>query len=384
MERTIELKGRVDSSNAAEVEERIKAELDNYAGSLNIDVEELEYISSAGLRILLRLKKTYSDIHVINCNAEVYEILDMTGFTAMMDVVKAYRRLSVDGCQVIGEGANGIVYRTDPDTIVKVYKNRDALEEIHNERELARKAFVMGIPTAIPYDVVRVGDLYGSVFELLSAKSFAQLLKDGADVATLAKDSADILKTIHGTMLKDGELPNKREEAIGWAKFCVPHLPEETGKRLMELFEGIPDTNNMVHGDYHVKNIMQQDGENLLIDMDTLSMGHPIFEFAAIYAAYVGFSCVDKDQAHKFLGITVEQSRDFWKYTLSSYFEGKSEEYIEDVQTKAALICYTRILRRTMRRVSPDAPDYKPLIDFCTEYLIENVPKVDNLYFDVI
>ena len=85
-------------------------------------------------------------------------------------------RYAAEGCEVIGEGANGIVYRTDPDTIVKVYKNHDALEEIHNERELARKAFVLGIPTAIPYDVVRVGEGYGSVFELLNAKSFAKII----------------------------------------------------------------------------------------------------------------------------------------------------------------------------------------------------------------
>ena len=122
--------------------------------------------------MLLRLKKAHNGFKIINCKPEVYDIFDMTGFVEMMEISKAYRELSIDGCEVIGEGANGIVYRTDPDTIVKVYKNHDALEEIHNERELARKAFVMGIPTAIPYDVVKVGDYYGSVFELLNAKSF--------------------------------------------------------------------------------------------------------------------------------------------------------------------------------------------------------------------
>ena len=376
---TIKLTGKIDSSNAADVEMKINEQIGDYTGELELDASDLIYISSAGLRVILRLKKANASTKIINCNSEVYEIFDMTGFTEMMDVSKAYRQLSIDGCEVIGEGANGIVYRTDPDTIVKVYKNHDALEEIHNERELARKAFVMGIPTAIPYDVVQVGDLYGSVFELLSAKSFAKLLNEGVSVEELAKESVKILKTIHSTMLKPGELPSKKQEALIWAEFDVDHLPEEIGSKLVELFNAIPETNNMIHGDYHIKNIMQQNGENLLIDMDTLSMGHPIFEFAAIFAAYVGFSCIDKENSANFLGVTRQQCLDFWKYTVKYYFEGETPEKVDSIIKMAETICYTRILRWKIRRGKTEQEMQE--IEFCKKYLIENVPNLEKLYF---
>ncbi len=377
---TINLTGRIDSSNAAETEAKINEQIGDYSGELILDASGLEYISSAGLRVILRLKKANAETKVVNCNSEVYEIFDMTGFTEMMDISKAYRKLSVEGCEVIGEGANGIVYRTDPDTIVKVYKNPDSLDEIHNERELARKAFVMGIPTAIPYDVVQVGDLYGSVFELLNAKSFSKLIAEGGDIDELAKESVDILKTIHSTMLKDGELPSKSEEAIGWAEYVKPHLPEEIGEKLLSLFKDIPETNNMLHGDYHIKNIMQQNGENLLIDMDTLSMGHPVFEFAAIFAAYVGFSCVDKENSANFLGIKREQCEDFWKYTVKYYFEGEEQEKVDSIIRMVETICYARLLRWISRH--NDALRFgDQVVAFCKDYLIENVPKIDKLYF---
>ena len=378
---TIQLTGRIDSTNAAEVEKKIQEQIGDYTGDLELDASELEYISSAGLRVILRVKKANASTKVTNCNSEVYEIFDMTGFTEMMDISKAYRKLSVEGCEVIGEGANGLVYRIDADTIIKVYKNPNSLDEIHNERELARKAFVMGIPTAIPYDVVQVGDLYGSVFELLDAKSFAHLIQEGYDVDVLAKDSVDILKTMHATMLKDGELPDKREEAISWAERCLPYLPEEIGKRLVELMKAIPKTNNMLHGDYHIKNIMRQNNENLLIDMDTLAMGHPIFEFAAIFAAYKGFSCADENNSAKFLGITTEQCLEFLDASYRYYFEGKTPEEMESIQKSAATICYARILRRTYEKFGPNTPEHKAMIDYCTEYLIENVPTIDKLYF---
>lgn len=378
---TIYLTGRIDSSNAAETEQKINAQTGADTGELTLDASGLEYISSAGLRVILRLKKANNTTKVVNCNSEVYEIFDMTGFTEMMEVSKAYRKLSVDGCEVIGEGANGIVYRTDPDTIVKVYKNPDSLDEIHNERELARKAFVMGIPTAIPYDVVQVGDLYGSVFELLNAKSFAKLIDEGAPVEELAKQSVDILKTIHSTMLKPGELPDKKQEALKWANYTAKQVPAEIGEKILKLFNDIPDTNNMLHGDFHIKNIMQQNGENLLIDMDTLSMGHPIFELAAIYAAYVGFSCIDKLNAQEFLGIKQEYCTQFWKDTLRFYFSDRDEEYLRQVEKMAEVICYTRLLRWFMTKKDVTDSYVKSVIDFCRDYLVKNVPETEKIYF---
>ena len=381
MEKTIKLTGRIDSSNSAAAEQAINEQLAGFSGDVTLDAGGLDYISSAGLRVILRLKKANPSTRIVNCSPEVYEIFDMTGFTELMEIAKAYRKISVDGCEVIGEGANGKVYRTDPDTIVKVYKNHDALEEIHNERELARKAFVMGIPTAIPYDVVQVGEYYGSVFELLNARSFAKLLgEDGADTEQLAKESVEILKIMHAAQLKPGELPDKKQESFKWCDYVRPHLPEEIGDKLYALFRGVPETLNMLHGDFHVKNIMKQNGENLLIDMDTLAMGHPIYELSAIYMAYVGFSCVDKDQVVKFLGISGEQAADMWKYTLRYYFEGKDDAYLKEIETKAAIICYTRIMRIFMR-TGNESDLMKAQIEFCRDYLIKNVPLVSSLGF---
>ena len=378
----VSLVGRIDSSNAADAERAIQDALQDPVGALVLDAQDLAYISSAGLRVILRLKKSNPTTSIINVSPEVYEIFDMTGFTEMMDISKAYREISIDGCEVIGEGANGKVYRIDPDTIVKVYKNHDALQEIHNERELARKAFVMGVPTAIPYDVVKVGDLYGSVFELLNAESFAKLMiKDPSQTDALAKASVEILKTMHGTMLKPNELPDKKAEALVWAEYCRDYLPADVADKLVALVKAVPDTQNMLHGDYHIKNIMRQNGENLLIDMDTLAMGHPIFEFSAIFAAYIGFSCIDRENVHQFLGIPYEQAVQFWKATLKYYFETEDEAVLQAIEDKSAVLCFARLLRRTIRKAKEDE-DYKArLVAYCKQALCSLVPQVDTLVF---
>ena len=151
----IPLSGRIDSNNAPVLEKDVFALLEGKAGApVVFDAADLEYISSAGLRVLLRVKKRHPDLTVTNVNPEVYDILEMTGFSEILTVEKAYRVISVEGCEVIGEGANGKVYRLDHDTVVKTYKHADALAEIQNEREVARLALIAGIPTTISYDVV--------------------------------------------------------------------------------------------------------------------------------------------------------------------------------------------------------------------------------------
>ena len=179
---TIALEGRIDSGNSDDVENEIHEAIgDKKPASVILDASALEYISSAGLRVILRLRKDNPTLRVINVSSEVFEVFEMTGVTEMMSVEKAYRQVSVEGCEEIGRGANGTIYRIDKDNVVKVFNDPDSLDDIQHEREVARLALILGIPTAISYDVVRVGNSYGSVFEFLNATSFSRMIADEPD-----------------------------------------------------------------------------------------------------------------------------------------------------------------------------------------------------------
>jgi uncharacterized protein (TIGR02172 family) len=378
------LHGNIDTTNAPMVEKTLFDFLaGNPAQNAEVDCEDLKYISSAGLRVILRLKKAIKDTRIFNVSSEVYEIFDVTGFTEMMDVQKAYRVVSVDGCEVIGQGANGKVYRIDPETIVKVYLNPDALPEIHRERELARTAFVLGIPTAIPYDVVRIADGgYGSVFELLNATSFAKLLARGEmDTAEIARRSIDLLKLIHGTVVKPDAVPDMKQVAIGWADDLNGFLEPELEEKLRALIHAVPDDNHMLHGDYHVKNVMFQNGESLLIDMDTICHGHPIFELGSMFNAYYGFLETDHDVAMRFLGIPYETAVDLWNKELRLYLDGADEETVRAVEAKAMLIGHTRILRRQLRRGGTSTEAGRLVVENSHRHLQELLPVIDSLVF---
>lgn len=374
---TIYLEGSIDSNNAEEVGNDIdQTRSEHPDGDLVLDLENLRYISSAGLRQVLRLKKKEKNIKLINVSSDVYEIFDMTGFTEMMDIEKGYRKMSVDGCEKIGEGSNGIVYRLNPDTIIKVYKNSDALDDIKRERELAKTALVLGINTAIPFDIVKVGDKIGSVFELLSAKSITKLIKEDPDNKDkYIKIFADLLKEIHATPVKEGLLPDAKERAIEWAEFLKDTLPEESYVKLHKMLEDVPFDLHMLHGDYHANNVHYANGEPILIDMDTLSTGNPVFEFANIFLAYDGYGELDHSITEKFMGLDWDTCLYVYDKTFEFYFSGKSKEEIELNKHKSMVVGYTRALRRTIKRLS----DQKDLIEHYIKRLIEEIDSVDNL-----
>lgn len=380
----IVLSGKINSSNASAVENELR-ELcrEHPCDSVELDCDRLEYCTSAGLRVILRLKQNVDDTVLTNVNADLYNIFEMTGFTEMMEVHKAYRVISVEDCEVIGQGANGKVYRIDPDTIVKVYLNPDALPEIHRGRELARLAFVAGVPTAIPYDVVRIeGGGYGSVFELLNATSYAKLLIQGEKTPDeLAEMSIQLLKLIHSKQVRSGILPDMKAVALDWARFLKDYLPAEQFEKLYSLIDAVPEDAHLMHGDYHIKNVMLQNGESLLIDMDTLCHGHPIFELASIYNAYVGFGLVDPEVLTAFLGIPAETCAAFWRRSLELYLDTADEDRLNEVEAKAKIIGLTRLMRREIRRGGLSREDGRKLIEACRSALAELLPGTDSLVF---
>ena len=81
----IAVEGRIDAFNASEAEEKIfHIKKNNPEKHIVVDADKLEYISSAGLRVILRLRKEEPKLAIINVAPDVYEVFDMTGFADIL------------------------------------------------------------------------------------------------------------------------------------------------------------------------------------------------------------------------------------------------------------------------------------------------------------
>lgn len=377
---TVSLIGRVDSEFVLNYGDEVFATSDK-DNEITFDFEQVEYISSAGLRLVLKCAKNSKSVQVINANESVYEIFSMSGFTEIIKVKRALRVLSIEGKQLIGEGANGKVYRYDVDTIIKVYKDWSNLSYIENEISMSKKAFMLKVPTAIPFDIVKIKEGgYGCVYELLKSDVMSNIIsKNPEKTPKFTKLFASALSSFLHTETYDDALPKKTEYVNEWIQFFEEnkiYSPEVISK-IKALISTVENGHTLVHGDFHINNIMFQDDEPIIIDMDTLGVGHPIFELAYCYYSMVGFDELNPEKTISFFGVDHSVVNKIYFDTFDIVFSEKTAEEKKDIQSKIEFLSHLRISYRANHHTPKD-----PLrAENSTKYIIDHVDKLTTLDF---
>lgn len=86
----ITVNGRVDSSNASQLGEKLNQQIDTGSVNLVVDLSGVEYMSSAGLRELVaglkRVKKDGGDLRLCNPSDRVREVLDLAGLSTIFEI----------------------------------------------------------------------------------------------------------------------------------------------------------------------------------------------------------------------------------------------------------------------------------------------------------
>ena len=87
---SLRISGRLDTTTAPELEAVLKDELTDIK-ELDLDFGSLDYVSSAGLRILLQTQKTMNTLgkmEIRNVNDSVMEVFDITGFSDILTIIR--------------------------------------------------------------------------------------------------------------------------------------------------------------------------------------------------------------------------------------------------------------------------------------------------------
>lgn len=375
---TLVLVGQINSSNAEAFENEIREQLKGHkVASIVLDAEKLEYITSAGLRTILVIKKEYPDTKIINVSSAVYDIFEMTGFTSLMQIEKALRHLCVDKLPVVGEGFTATVYRLTPDSIVKVFKAERKMEDIKAEIDSAKKAFIYGIPTAISYDIVDVeGGRKGLVFEMLDCASLRDLIVEHPEnFDKYKKMYADLSYQITHTDAAGSDLGECKGPLLHKLEALEAVLTPSEYKKFMGMVQAIPDATTLTHGDFHIKNILVLNDEPILIDMDSVAMGNPIFELEGIRLSYVGYNAAEPNNASEFFGVPQETLDALYYALISRYFPDKKDGDLQRILEKIELLSTAHLAYQTIRY----RRDFNGRLEKATARLKELLSRYDDL-----
>lgn len=374
---TFSLDGRLDTEASAKFEaELAEISRNNPHSSMVFDAEKLQYIASSGLRTILKMVKTEKDFSLENVSDSVYNVFEMTGFSRIMKIRKALRKIDLDKCEKIGFGGNGAVYRVSEDEIVKVNYNPSTYATLDLELAKAKEAFLLGVPTAISFDLVDCGEgRRGVVYETIKSKSLGETIQNNPELMEELTDRyIEQINKLHSIRTDNPVFGSMKDNYRTQVENASKYLTEEEGKMLEMILEVLPEGDVLVHGDAHPKNIMIQNDEMLWIDMEGMSVGHPIYDLISIAVVLNGMRT--DEMAIGICGMdnaTVIKLKDCF---IRKYFKTEDPEMI---QKYASMLDALRLIRAVFAIgfTSKNTEEFRPaIIGMARQVFFPNIQKI--------
>ena len=282
------LSGALDITTADTLEQALNLEAIEH---LTLDLDACHYISSVGLRVLMRAQKQMAAgkhfMVLTNVSKEVCNIFDLTGLAKIIPIKQKIREIPLEGLPLISAGVCGECYRLDRERIIKLYNEGAGPEVAEREKAYSKAVFGMGIPSAIFYDLVACGSRTGIVYEMLEAELFSAVIRSDLDnMEQHGQTLAKIAKSIHATPGDPDVFPNMKERFREYIPQMDFFLSADEISFLLRKLDSIPEADTCVHFDIHSSNIMIRNGEALVIDMGDLSLGSYLFDIALLFTIY--------------------------------------------------------------------------------------------------
>ncbi len=359
---TVSLDGRLDTEASVRFDAEI-AEIsrNNPHDSMVLDAEKLQYVASSGLRTILKLVKTEKNFSMENVSESVYNIFEMTGFSRIMTIRKALRKIDLEKFERIGFGGNGAVYRVSEDEIVKVNYNPATYAALDMELAKAKEAFLLGIPTAISFDLVDCGEgRRGVVYETIKSRTLGETIQSSPELMEELTDRyIEQLNILHAVHTDNPVFSNAKDSYRKQVEDASKFLTEEEGKMLEQILEVLPEGDRLVHCDAHPKNIMIQGDEMLWIDMEGMSVGHPIYDLISISAVLNGMRTDEVTMS--ICGMDIQTVLRFKECFIRKYFKTDDPEA---VQKYSSMIDVLRLIRAVFAIgfTSKNTAEFRPAI----------------------
>lgn len=318
----------VKQNNATEVSEYVFDNLPEHFTKIRIDMRNLIFITADGLDIILELKKICRDITLLNVSLGICEILASYGFDNFLVIERYYRFVSIKELEKIGVGVHSNVYQLNDDTIIKVFTDDTPIEDIEKERRYAKDAFMKGVPSPIAFDIVKTEEGYGLILEMAGAQTLGEyLLVHPDEIDDMAVKFADVLRLVNETPADKHLYGSIKEEYRLKAIAAEKKIGKSGSEKLLNMIEAIPEGDGMIHGDFHLRNVMIDNNKKLmLIDMANTSYGHQLYDIGGAYLIMKYAPMKAPAISTRINKISPLQCERFWDIALRRYFNTKNEK----------------------------------------------------------
>ena len=241
-----------------------------------------------------------------------------------------YKSIDLEGKKLVGKGAHCEVYQVEDDRVLKLYFDHVPEADVLKEQQLAQLAIDKGLNTAGVYDIYEHDGRLGLMFEYIPSCTLTQYInKHPEDLEEMSLKFAKVAKQIHSIKVNQslcGQYKGKLHARID----AVEKLyTSREIKKMHQFVDSIPESDTLLHTDFHPGNVMLKGKDLVLIDMADISQGHPLFDLASAYMGMViipeNLRKVGRTQTDQ---LDVSAAGKMWDIFIREYLGTNNEEEI--------------------------------------------------------
>ena len=236
--------------------------------------------------------------------------------------------ISTEGLKQIGMGVSAEVFLYEEGKVLKLFRESVTREQVDKAYKIAKFMSEGSISCPKVYDMVRSGARYGIISEFIDAPALQISIYNGQTTRhEAAVKMGSLLKKVHSLKPADF-IPPQKEMVSDIYDRLGDLLSDKTKQEFMDFLDTFPGKGTVLHGDFHENNMMIRDGELILIDMDSLCVGSPLFEFQQSFTVYRAENIPDdwRDKLH----YSNEEAQQFIYDYLGSYFDTDDIELLSE------------------------------------------------------
>lgn len=243
-----------------------------------------------------------------------------------------YPQMDMSAWHQTGEGGNGKTYEnpSKPGIMLKVNNSRsNDLESVKKEFDISQAVERLGLPTPKMYEIVRVGDAYATLAELIrNKKSLSRICHDEpARTEEMGILLARLGKSFFATPCDTSLFPSRKQQAL-LAIEKATFVSRKNREKIRSYIETLPDSTTCSHGDFQPGNVIQADGKNYWIDLGRFACGDPLFDIGHLYQVCQVYAPMK--QVQNIFHMTLDQFHRFWDAFATEY-TGKKDHAAFDV-----------------------------------------------------